>query len=153
MKRPLLIALAGAFALLASLAHAQPKPALVQDRDEPGRNFYQERVQRNDCGGENTCALFFPPVPANSRLVITQISMFASLDDSDARLFVRVGTQADPWLVSFALPGPGYARMAMMPMTAYFTSSQQPRVEFSSGGFADATVSTTLTGYWIQTSP
>lgn len=43
--------------------------------------------------------------------------------------------------------------MTVMPLTAYFTLSQQPRVEFSSAGFADATVSATLTGYWIQTSP
>jgi hypothetical protein len=146
-------ALAATMLLVAASAFAQPKPALVQDRDEPGRNFFQERVQRDDCGGETNCLLLFPAVPANMRLVITQISVLASLSDADARLFVRVGNVAQPNVLNFVLPGPGNARMTVMPLTLYLTAGQQPRVEMSSLEFAFASVATTLSGYWVAISP
>lgn len=151
MHAKMLVALILAFT--ANVAWTQPKPALVQDRDEPGRNFYQERIQRDDCGGETNCLLLFPPVPANMRLVITQISVLASLSDQDARLFVRVGNVAQPNVLNFVLPGPGNARMTVMPLTLYLTVDQQPRVEMSSPEFAGASVSATLSGYWVAISP
>ena len=55
---------------------AQVRAALIQNVDEPGRNPYQERQYYSFTGfcGLNVCPVNFSPVPAGSRLVITDIS-------------------------------------------------------------------------------
>lgn len=53
----------------------QPVPwlAIVQDRDSPARNFYQNTVSNGTCFG--TCDLSFPVVPAGKRLIVQQVSI------------------------------------------------------------------------------
>ncbi len=55
---------------------AQVRAALTQNVDEPGRNPYQERQAYSfsgTCSG-TVCITDFSPVPAGSRLVITNVS-------------------------------------------------------------------------------
>src|SRR6266568_4230504 len=72
--------LAGVLALLAVIgkyyavpAYAQARAALVQNRDEPGRNAY---FQIGSCSQVtfSFCQVTFPAVPAGKRLVITHVS-------------------------------------------------------------------------------
>ena len=77
--------LAGFAALLALLAvlgkfYAKPllsqvRAALVENVDEPGRNPYSStKSLPGICIGNNACNLFFTPVPAGKRLVVTSIT-------------------------------------------------------------------------------
>jgi hypothetical protein len=69
--------------LTATSATAQTRPALVQDRDQAGRNFYSFQ---GTCGNVMTgvCTIDLPAVPAGMRLIITHISaqIAASLSTS-----------------------------------------------------------------------
>ena len=79
------------FALLAASAAAQ-KPALVQDRDEPGRSPYTQTLSvvspATDCTG-NLCLVRVAAVPAGKRLVVTHASGQLNADtDGNANPFV-----------------------------------------------------------------
>ncbi len=72
-----LMSMAAFFAIPAALtitsATAQTRPALVQDRDQAGRNFYSfQGTCSNVMTG--TCTIDLPAVPAGMRLIITHIS-------------------------------------------------------------------------------
>lgn len=73
-------------ALAGSVAWAQPKPALVQGRDEPARQpwaqFIQVTQNAANCGALVTlCSADFDVVPAGKRLVVTHASVLFSVDD------------------------------------------------------------------------
>lgn len=55
---------------------AQARPAITQDRDQEGRNFY---TQTSSCNTVTFgyCQITFPTVPAGQRLIITHISALA----------------------------------------------------------------------------
>jgi hypothetical protein len=77
--------LAGVLALLAVIgkyyavpAYAQVRAALVQDRDNVARNFYQMQLSCT----VNTfgyCSIDYPAVPAGKRLIITHVSSIESM--------------------------------------------------------------------------
>ena len=53
---------------------AQLRAALVKDVDEPGRSPYFSVIQgAGDCSPASLCHFAFDPVPANKRLVITNV--------------------------------------------------------------------------------
>lgn len=73
-------------ALAGSVALAQPKPALVQGRDEPARQPWSQLIQVTqnaaNCGPLVTlCSADFDTVPAGKRLVVTHASVLFSVDD------------------------------------------------------------------------
>jgi len=75
-------------------ASAQPKPALVQDRDEPGRSPYTQTLSvvapATDCSG-NLCLVRFATVPAGKRLVVTHASgQLVANTDGNANPYVIV---------------------------------------------------------------
>ena len=53
---------------------AQARPALTQDRDQAGRNYYSAQTSCNTVTF-GYCAVTFPTPPAGKRLIITRISM------------------------------------------------------------------------------
>ncbi len=74
-------------ATLAFDALAQLKPALTQDRDEPGRNPWSQSIayQQNatNCADfPNLCVAVFDSVPAGKRLVITYASVRFIVDST-----------------------------------------------------------------------
>lgn len=79
MRRlPLVLVVCSVLAVLAlpATANAQIKPAAVKNVDEPGRTPFQYYAQAEwgeECG-TNFCTLYVPVVPANQRLVITNVS-------------------------------------------------------------------------------
>lgn len=151
MKRLSLIALAGAFALLASLAHAQPKPALVQDVDGPARNPYQHSMVRNDCGGETNCQIDFDAVPAGMRLVVTQVSIEASVANGSEPLYLRFGNTVLTARAAFTVPGPGSPRLATFPLTMVFSPGAGPRAYvFVGSSTLAASVVVSVVGYLVS---
>jgi len=55
-------------------AMAQTRPAITQDRDQAGRNFYTANLSCTTVTF-GYCGVTFPAVPAGKRLIITQVSM------------------------------------------------------------------------------
>lgn len=55
-------------------ASAQARPALTQDRDQAGRNFYTASASCNSVTF-SYCGVVFPTPPAGKRLIITRVSM------------------------------------------------------------------------------
>ena len=54
-------------------AFAQVRPAIIQDRDQAGRNFYSSTGSCNTVTF-NFCQITFPAVPAGKRLIVTHVS-------------------------------------------------------------------------------
>ena len=162
IRRHVVSAAVAALALAASVAWAQPKPALVQDRDEPGRSPYLRMVsaQVGDAGCNTAlCVVNFnsPAVPAGMRLVLTQISVNLSLADASTNpLEVILYDSALPTApqVSFSVPGNGERRAMTAPVFYYSNANGYPTVaviprigvDLLSGA---GTVHVTLAGYFI----
>ena len=58
---------------LMTSAFAQVRPAIIQDRDQAGRNFYSSTSSCNTVTF-NFCQITFPAVPAGKRLIVTHVS-------------------------------------------------------------------------------
>lgn len=85
-------------ALFSTVALAQVRPALVKNLDEPGRAPFQfyAGVARGETGcGGNYCTISLPAVPANKRLVITNVAvtihMEAGATVQDLTLYIKPG--------------------------------------------------------------
>ena len=97
------------FAFTAGAAGAQPKPALVQDRDEPGRNPYQQVAVNTECDGLAICTVDFAVVHAGMRLVLTQATIETSIDQSSGSVYVRVRNNTSSARAAFVVTGPANA--------------------------------------------
>jgi hypothetical protein len=61
-------------AVFTTAAMAQARPALIQDRDQAGRNFYWANASCNQVTF-NFCSVVFPTPPAGKRLIVTHVSI------------------------------------------------------------------------------
>lgn len=153
MNRKLVLPFAVVCALLASFAHAQPKPALVQDHDEPGRNPFQVEVTGPDCDVQVICAVDLPaPVPANRRLVVTQLSVYVATSGAGGNPVLAVLTQLPGFAqgVPTYVPGAGAGRTGTFAVRRYYEAGATPRVllTLDSGTFnGPATV--LLVGHYV----
>lgn len=139
----------------ASVALAQPKPALIQDRDVSARAPYQELAANAvDSSSSTTQSLLFPVVPAGKRLVITFVSLSLGpavlAGDAGWTALSRLG--GDKLLI---LPPPllsSYDRVIAMPVTYYVEAGEQPAAILQSfGGWPDnGRVQALLVGYTIS---
>lgn len=142
-----------ALAWAACGASAQPKPALVQDRDEPGRDPYVVAIHQASTGFCNiaACVFNFAAVPAGKRVVITHVAVGVPL---------AAGTsQAAAYLLrsdGVVMPLPAAQRVrpnryvVSTPITFFVDAGQAPSIEFQydeidAGGFVYAT----LSGYFV----
>ncbi len=123
--------LLAAAALGATAALAQPKPALVQDRDDPGRNPYQQMAIAlpADC---NTlgCAVAFQAVPAGRRLVITPIAVIANAASEDLAFVTLSHNGGNPvnltWPVSRVSVPAGF--FLNVPVTHFVDAGASPTI-------------------------
>ena len=72
-------------AVIAPPAQAQVRPAVTKNVDEPGRIPYQvifQAAKGDPNCGTNFCVFFTPNVPANKRLVITNVAITINLDST-----------------------------------------------------------------------
>ena len=144
-----------AFASTAALA--QPKPALVQDRDSPGRDPFQQLVQvtqnTTNCGPSVTaCSVSFATVPAGKRLVVTYASATFHLTGTDP--VVSFGLSAVPnfaHLLPMSAPQAGTRRIASAPVHYVVDAGGTPTASVSSLGLLDgATASFAISGYFVS---
>ena len=61
-------------AALSTSAMAQARPALTQDRDQAGRNYYYSQSSCNQITF-SYCSVTFPTPPAGKRLIVTHVSI------------------------------------------------------------------------------
>ena len=140
-------------------AGAQPKPALVQDIDEPGRNPYQQGMSfvasASTCSNNFACSVDFPAVPAGKRLVLTYVS--ASFCTGQSGQCRRQGRQIPGHRCLLTLPAVtanpavvGARYTASGPVTFYYEPGDVPRVTLSAQvhNFG-STDSVTVVGYLI----
>lgn len=111
-----------ALALTAGTAAAQPKPALTQEIDGPGRDIYRQSASGDTCDLAASCTISIPvTVPAGRRLIITYASAEAWLNgDSPALLVGRItNVLGGSHNINFSVPGPGDRRGWSGPVTFY----------------------------------
>ena len=161
------LAIAAACVLFAQPVLAQTRAALVQSVDEPGRNPYQEHKSTGSCSGSTQCNLFFAPVPAGKRLVLTHINGTVDVTNGTLPTVSVVAT--------FSIsPVPATATAPMLAFTgvrgainsqsgtrifinhtaqAYFVSGELPTVQYALNGTGDTIngfASMMLTGYLVN---
>lgn len=141
---------------------SNPIPLVTKRKDEPGRNPYISTVhlwQGNNCSGVN-CTAFFAQVPANKRLVVTNVT---------GAVFVEAPGYIQPvWLDGVYIPsflqvgtvqGPGNVAEGMFSFNSnvllYYEAGTGPRAGITSStniagntGFTDGSV--TMSGYLID---
>jgi len=123
----------------------------VQNRDEPGRNPYQESAGTECTAVPPVCIAEFPVVPAGHRLVVTFVSAFIqpSLPGVRGGLAIQ-GLSGD--VAVFPFTSTSGSASAAQPMTFYFEAGQVPEVKFEAPVF-DINVITgafaSMTGYLV----
>jgi hypothetical protein len=157
-RAPFLLALmAVSFALLPAVADAQ-KPALVKNVDEPGRNPYQQGMLFNQSTQVCTnfvCTLWFNPVPAGYRLVVTHVSVRYRLADNSIEAYTTLGSDGN-MASDIVLPAPSFIGnnyyVVSSPVTFYVESGSSPTL-FLSGNRVDASGSysaqASIVGYLV----
>ncbi len=163
------LALAAIAALISSVtvrhAVAQTiRAALVKNADEPGRTPYQVFFQ-GGVGGYTGFVL--STVPANKRLVITNVSLIAFLEPGTSVGYVRlqaydpttlhllseVGVPYNPNLYPTSPYDSTRRYVVNEPVRLYVEAGQQPRVDIApyNGSFAGE-VTVLITGYMVDLS-
>lgn len=144
-----------AFAVVACSASAQPKPALVQDRDEPGRNPYHQTINKTvpqACGG-GVCIVAFDPVPIGMRLVVTHASAHFRITDTSGSFFATLSSSGG--IDVHDLPAPKAALPNMFvtstPITFYVYAGNPPVMTLWTSGTVDASdyLTVSISGYYV----
>lgn len=154
-----LAALALVLSCCATFASAQPKPALVQDRDEPGRNPYQQLLQvkqdSTHCGPLITLCVFeFDTVPAGKRLVVTHVSVILHTDPSTGEPLAYAGPAQIPTFAHW-LPLPqsagGTQHITAGAVLFYVEAGSYPYVIVTASLLTDGrTASASISGYYVN---
>lgn len=110
---------------MAGAAWAQPKPALVQDRDEPGRNPYQEEAL-GTCTGQAICSIELPAVPAGTRLVVSTVTIAMTTSGAGGAPAICVLFGSAGFQLNFELGGTAAFRTLTQAITRYYEAGQVP---------------------------
>ena len=139
-------------------AFAQQKTTVAQDRDEPGRNPFQQSMQMTQNAGNcgpllGLCALSFDVVPAGKRLVVTHASAILHTDPSTGNPLVYAGPAQIPNF-SHTLPLPqargGTRHVSAGPLLFYVEAGSYPYVIVQGSPLTDgASASASLSGYYV----
>lgn len=154
-----MLQLAGILAVLAVIgkfyaapALAQVRAALVQDRDQRGRNFYQE-VQ-NCQNAVSVCVISFAAVPAGKRLIIEHVSALARMTAADTIPDIELrGASVYQFLLPKATPGNFAGQFAYTtnePVLASYDAGQTPQVDGFSTSSAPFLIVASISGYLID---
>jgi hypothetical protein len=124
----------------------------VQNRDEPGRNPYQESTGTACTTVPPVCIASFPVVPAGHRLVVTFVSAFIQPSLTGIRGALAIeGLSGD--VAVFPFTSTIGSASAAQPMTFYFEAGQVPQVKFE-GPPLDVPAITgalaSMTGYLVE---
>ena len=127
-------------ALACSSVFAQPRPALVQDRDQPARQPWMQLIQVAqdvaNCGASlNACQADFDVVPAGKRLVVTHASVHLTVANAEGLM---------------AFTGPNFATP---PFAHFLPMTPQFQQHFAGGGPVLYYVEAGLRPYFLAVSP
>ena len=120
----------------------------VQNRDEPGRNPYQESA--GTLCTPDRCVAEFPAVPAGHRLVVTFVSAF--IQPAPAGVHGGLAIKGLGEVAVFPMLPNTAVASAAQPMTFYFEAGQVPQVNIEAP-IIDLLVTTgafaSMTGYLV----
>ena len=116
-----------------SVALAQPKPALVQDRDEAGRAPYVEAIQTTastKCSAI-ACGYDLTVVPAGKRLVISHVAVTVAQTVANSTAFAYLMRNGGDIVPLGIMQQAGGRYVLSMPVTYYVEAGQTPRIELA----------------------
>jgi hypothetical protein len=137
--------LAGVLALLAVIgkfyavpAIAQVRAAIVQNRDEPARNFYSSQLSCS-INTSGYCVVDYPAVPTGKRLIIQHVSSIETMPAQNTITSIDLRTKGGA-IGAFmnALPGP-----ANIAGAAYYSTNDNVLVSYDAGAQPEFIVFTT----------
>lgn len=145
-----------AIAFASGAASAQPKPALVQDRDTAARDPVQamQLSAPIDCGSQS-CAVAFNglTVPAGRRLVINQLWVVVNGTNPNPNGFTVSLTDV-PMSAAIVFDGPGRpsgGARVLQPLVFYVEAGRFPYLSINANDdLGTMSVVVTLTGHWIN---
>lgn len=156
-------ALLVAVCLLSATAHAQPKPALVKDANEPGLNPYVESVQvdqdatacQPSAPDFSSCVYILSTVPAGRRRVITHVSASFFLTPGGTFPEVFIGSTGGGYVQLPLQPvqsGTAIDRhLVSTPVTFYVEPGDAPRFTLRGFFLVDGRLATlSLSGYDVN---
>jgi hypothetical protein len=154
-----MLQIAGTLALLAVVgkfyaapALAQVRAAIVQDRDQRGRNFYQST---SNCQNVTSpCVIAFQAVPAGKRLIIEHVSALGKMSAANTLAEVELrGGLVFQFLALTAAPAnyPGqFSYIADAQVLAAYDVGQVPSVDMFSTSGSLFTGVASISGYMID---
>lgn len=128
-----------------------PGPVTMQNRDEPGRNLYQENGH-GTCGTTN-CWILFSVVPRGRNRVVQHVSCAMSYPATTSVYLVTVGTQPSRAPQDYLPLGTRtyadsyYYSVINQSTEVFFAGGETPRIDTYFVGGAFAKLSCTLAGY------
>lgn len=157
---PMLRQFTGAVLLSATaIAVAQPKPALVRDLDEPGRDPFfvalDVVVGSSECnqgGSTTTCSIQMGSAPSGKRLVITYASAVFDLADASATnpwVELTMGAGKRITLPLSPARGTGTRVIAAGPVMAFADPGPIVQMHVRASALSPTSVIATVVGYYI----
>ncbi len=142
----------GAYSTPVTVMNTSSAPAIHSSIDDPGRIPYSS-LQQALLSSPATSQFFnFPPVPANHRLVITQISGAFNTTNVGVPVMVELTTQGGTFGVTLTPPVvPLGENSFTAPLIYYFDAGQTPEVWAGAAAFSGGQ-SVRLTGYLLDCS-
>ena len=128
-------------------------PAINSSIDAPGRIPYHSAQGTNIASATNNVIFNFPAVPANHRLVVTQIDGFFTLNTTGIAVSVELSIPGSQATIFYA-PVVGQVSAFAGPLLYYFDAGQTPQV-LAYGGGGGVFINSQgagLTGYLIDCS-
>jgi len=129
----------------------QASTPIVQLRDEPGRNPFQQTVVNDTCELATTCEVTFSAVPAKTRLVVTRFNASAFTTNGSNTMVYSVLTDGTGNIINtFPHTTPvSSTSFANESTLAYFEAKQTPIVKVNNEtGLINIRV--TLSGYLVR---
>jgi hypothetical protein len=133
------------------ISTAQAATPIEQNRDEPGRNPYQQLASKG-CNTAKTCTLTFPAVAKSERLVVEYISCLI-VSSSYTGVTAKLYAASKPTVYAAFFPGqfntgPTYNPINS-PTLVYVNGGDAPAVSLTGNDPLSGTESCFLSGYTV----
>ena len=142
------------FAFVPTIAQAQ-RPVITRNADEPGRVPYNSSFPLQSCSNGG-CAVYFAPVPAGYRLVITYMSvLFSSATPTPSYISLTTtaaGTTDTPEEMYLPLPvsaGPNSGVYVVSAPIHFYAEPGSTPFMFLAAELSQGQVTGSLTGYLV----
>jgi len=145
-----LLAVVGKFCAVPALA--QVRAAIVQDRDQEGRNICQ--YYSTCTSSQGTCTITYPAVPAGEQLILKHVSLITELPVATTLNVIQLrGGGTYQFLHSGLVPANYSAQYSFVTnedVLESYSAGQIPAIDAFSTSGAAFTMLATISGYMIQ---